>query len=184
MLLLLSVRGIKNEGVRLSAAVQHYSPLPLQLSGLACHQTVWLKLGHELGHFASPAVSHCRASSRLTRVSSDVPWGPFALPQIPRFAGLHGTTSNTVQRPDASVKSRLAIFTYFTLMENPTALYFILAMPCTMLLYFGLTQGCTSVEATNAVKVFRNPSFRLAVAISLRVETLQVSDQTCTATKA
>lgn len=34
---------------------------------------------------------------------------------------------------------RLGVFTYFTLRENPSAIYFVLAMPTTMLLYFLLT---------------------------------------------
>ena len=31
------------------------------------------------------------------------------------------------------------MFTYFTILENPSAIYFVLAMPSTMLLYFLLT---------------------------------------------
>ncbi|CAE7776225.1 SLC8A1, partial [Symbiodinium necroappetens] len=37
-----------------------------------------------------------------------------------------------------AIMCQLVIFAYFTIMENPTAMIFILAMPCSMLLYFTL----------------------------------------------
>eukprot|EP00913_Durusdinium_trenchii_P001514 g1401.t1 len=37
-----------------------------------------------------------------------------------------------------SILSELGVFTYFTILENPSAIYFVLAMPSTMLLYFML----------------------------------------------
>lgn len=38
-----------------------------------------------------------------------------------------------------AIFAELAVFTYFTILENPSAVYFVLAMPSTMLLYFLLT---------------------------------------------
>ena len=39
----------------------------------------------------------------------------------------------------AAILVELGVFTYFTLRENPSAIYFVAAMPTTMLLYFLLT---------------------------------------------
>eukprot|EP00439_Symbiodinium_sp_Y106_P027438 s439_g3.t1 len=41
-----------------------------------------------------------------------------------------------------AILCQLVIFAYFTIMENPTAMIFILAMPCSMLLYFTLVSLC------------------------------------------
>lgn len=41
-----------------------------------------------------------------------------------------------------SILSELGVFTYFTILENPSAIYFVLAMPSTMLLYFMLATLC------------------------------------------
>eukprot|EP00434_Breviolum_minutum_P000523 symbB.v1.2.000450.t1/scaffold32.1/size405148/23 len=38
-----------------------------------------------------------------------------------------------------AILAELAVFAYFTILENPSAIYFVLAMPSTMLLYFLLT---------------------------------------------
>ena len=46
---------------------------------------------------------------------------------------------DSLKIPDICWSLRLAVFTYFTILENPSAVYFVLAMPSTMLLYFLLT---------------------------------------------
>ena len=56
------------------------------------------------------------------------------------------------------------MFTYFTILENPSAIYFVLAMPSTMLLYFLLTLYGSSGFCMDL-------EFRIVVGESLNLKT-------------
>ena len=71
----------------------------------------------------------------------DMIWGPTGLVKSHMNYWYYGLVQLKLQQ------LRLAVFTYFTLLENPDAIYLLMAMPSLMFLFLTF-QGCSKVTGT------------------------------------